>query len=145
MAKYFRLVTGCHGERELKRTRLIAEVNSVRRRLQRNNKYVVTPSDNYVRQWDICTFLALLFTAIVTPAEVAFLDGNFDALWVVNRGIDLIFMADICLQFFIGYKDPTRGNVFINISNCYMYGCVCPCTIWIPVGDAIRYGLQAAK
>ena len=73
------------GEAELKRTRLIAEVNAVRRRLQTNNKYVMAPTDKSVRQWDIVTFLALLFTAVVTPAEVAFLDGNMDALWFVNR------------------------------------------------------------
>ena len=30
-----------------------------------------------------------------------------------------------------------RGNVSINISNCYMYGCVCPCTVWIPLGDLL--------
>lgn len=110
-----RYVVGpARGENELKRTRLIAEVSAVRKRLQRNNKYVVSPNDNFIRQWDIVTFLALLFTAIVTPAEVAFLDGDFDALWVINRGIDLIFIMDICMQFFIGYKDPKRGNVFIN-------------------------------
>ena len=28
-----------------------------------------------------------------------------------------------------------RGNVSINIFNCYMYGWVCPCTVWIPLGD----------
>ena len=54
---------------------------------------------------------------------------------------EVFFERDIGDKCSIDYN----GNVFINISNCYMYGCVCPCTIWIPVGDAIRYGLQAAK
>ena len=37
------------------------------------------------------------------PVQVAFLQGKFDALWVVNRFIDAIFIADICLQFFIAF------------------------------------------
>ena len=135
------------GEAELKRTRLIAEVNAVRRRLQTNNKYVMAPTDKSVRQWDIVTFLALLFTAVVTPAEVAFLDGNMDALWFVNRTIDLVFISDICLQFFIGYKDASRGNVFINdrvlIAKRYMRSWFwIDCVSTFPI-DVVAYAADA--
>ena len=99
------------------------EVDAVRRRLWRSNTYVLSPNDRAVKRWDLITFAALLFTAIVTPAEVAFID-DVDAkqiwtlfanpLWVLNRCVDVTFLCDICLQFFIGYRDPSRGNVFIH-------------------------------
>ena len=49
--------------------------------------------------------LALIFTAIVTMAEVSFVEnpGCMDELFFVNRGVDVIFTFDMCLQFFLMY------------------------------------------
>ncbi len=45
--------------------------------------------------------LALVFTALVTPYEVAFLVPTWDGLFAVNRLIDLVFLKDpamICFK-----------------------------------------------
>ena len=60
--------------------------------------------------WDVTTTLALAYTALVTPIEIAFfpnetLGWNMSsrelAWFMVNRVVDLIFVFDIILQFFI--------------------------------------------
>ena len=71
----------------------------MRNRLHTKNRWVLSPNDKAIRRWDLVTFAALLFTAVVTPAEVAFLDPKdnwpFDALFWINRLVDFVFMWDI--------------------------------------------------
>ena len=56
--------------------------------------------------WDVIAAIALLFTVIVTPFEVGFLKApetvaDLDALFFINRVVDLVFIVDMGLQFFI--------------------------------------------
>lgn len=65
--------------------------------------------------WDLATSLALLWTAVVTPVEVAFLvtpggDKRWsDGLYLTNRLIDVVFLSDMVLQFFVGFADEKNG------------------------------------
>ena len=47
--------------------------------------------------------MALIYTAIVTPVEVAFLAPPIDRLrngvFLANRGVDIIFIIDMLIQF----------------------------------------------
>ena len=69
-----------------------------------------------MKRWDIAVILCLLFTALVTPYEVAFLDTALDdSLFAVNRLVDLVFVKDICLQFFLKVQVSTKqGTVLIK-------------------------------
>ena len=49
--------------------------------------------------WDALTTLCLLFTASVTPFEVALLPVAFDALFLLNRVVDAILLLDVGVQF----------------------------------------------
>ena len=66
--------------------------------------------------WDATSMLALMFTAIVTPFEVGFMDGPpassrwSDDLFLLNRVVDLIFILDIVLQFCLGYSVASGGG-----------------------------------
>ena len=58
--------------------------------------------------WDTLTVLALLFTALVTPYEVALLEPPVswsaaarDVLFIVNRIVDLVFLFDMFVQFLL--------------------------------------------
>ena len=63
--------------------------------------------------WDSFAMFALIFTALVSPFEVSFLDGGEqDGLWWLNRLVDLIFITDTCLQFFLMYQD--EHGVWVN-------------------------------
>ena len=74
--------------------------------------------------WDLLCVIALLFVALVTPFEVAFLESPRSAadigqrfssvgwLWCVNRLVDVIFTIDLVLQFRLMYKtsDVMQGD-----------------------------------
>ena len=53
--------------------------------------------------------VALVFVAFVTPYEVGLLDdthqGSMILLFVMNRCVDLLFMLDIVVQFFVPYRN----------------------------------------
>mgnify|MGYP001333030335 CR=1 FL=1 len=60
---------------------------------------------------------ALLFTAVVTPVEVAFLDEgrHITTLWWVNRVVDLCFLIDMLLCFNMAYQvSPSRGGHWVH-------------------------------
>lgn len=61
---------------------------------------------------------ALAFTAIVTPVEVAFVNGGqyITEMWVINRLVDLCFVVDIFLTFNLAYQEPMDkgGNWIFN-------------------------------
>jgi hypothetical protein len=64
-----------------------------------------------MRRWDIIIVVAIMFTALVTPFEIALLDpaefndiSSWDALFVMNRGVDVVFISDLFIQFFLAYQ-----------------------------------------
>jgi len=58
--------------------------------------------------WDTVTVIALAFVAIIAPIQVAMFEAQFDAMFVLNCLVDLLFAVDLVLQFFIMY--PQRTN-----------------------------------
>lgn len=93
---------------------------------------------------DIVVACALIFTVIVTPFEVAFLSPaeRVDVLFVLNRLMDIIFFADMVMQFALMY--PTDGARFegskweddpVKIARTYL-------TSWFLV-DAFSIGVSA--
>ena len=100
-----------------------AHVQKIRKQLEsrdQGKKYVLVPGQNrFLSYWDLCSASALLYTAILTPFEVAFLSpaGGGNQAWlepwfVINRILDFIFSVDIILQFFTAYRriDPETGS-----------------------------------
>ena len=76
------------------------------------SKYLIDPrKHHWMAKWDLLVVFALMFTAIVTPLEVVFLDEGFylSTLWVLNRVIDLTFTIDILIIFNLIYMDPIGG------------------------------------
>lgn len=79
---------------------------------------LILPDSVYMQRWDIVTLLALMFTAFVTPYEVALLESEvdyfkintWDPLFVVNRLIDLIFLKDMVMQFFLAFRLKSKGG-----------------------------------
>ena len=64
------------------------------RRYEQRNKGIIDPKDStWMKRWDIILMLALIFTAVVTPVEVAFMSEgeHITSLWMLNRAVDLIF------------------------------------------------------
>lgn len=78
-------------------------------------KCVINPNGEFCKSWDLLMVSLLLFTAAVTPFEVAFLVSNgVDALFVINRLVDLGFIADMGVNFFLGYYDAAEARMVWN-------------------------------
>ena len=64
--------------------------------------WLVDPrTSKWVAYWDLAVAVALIFTATLTPYEVAFLPpakAATDGLFIFNRLIDLAFIMDLGLQ-----------------------------------------------
>lgn len=67
------------------------------------------------RSWDFFTLAALLYTATITPYEVCLLweEPKFSSdvgswltpLFVLNWIVNLVFIVDICFNFFLPYRE----------------------------------------
>ena len=70
-------------------------------------RYVIDPrKSKYLKYWDSVAAAALIFTALVTPLEVGFLhraESADEPIFVANRVVDVIFLFDVFLQFFIAF------------------------------------------
>ena len=71
---------------------------------------VLNPNSDFRRQWDMTGFLMLIFVALVTPFEIAFVGGDrLDALKLVNWVVNLYFLFDLFLNFNTGYFNYKDG------------------------------------
>ena len=82
-----------------------------RARELKRSKYLLDPrTSKLIISWDVVTSIALIFTAIMTPVEVGFMDIPADrwadGLFITNRCVDIIFIIDVLMQFFIMCASP---------------------------------------
>jgi len=69
--------------------------------------YILSPDAAAMKTWDAALASALIFTAIVTPYEVAFLGPTDDAsnpIFILNRLVDAILLLDMGMQFLLKYR-----------------------------------------
>jgi len=70
---------------------------------------VINPERSaFLEVWDVVTIIALAFVAIVAPIQVCMFEAKLDPLFAINCCVDMIFVVDLILQFFIMY--PKRTN-----------------------------------
>ncbi|CAJ1349613.1 unnamed protein product [Effrenium voratum] len=76
--------------------------------------YVINPeSSRFATMWQCITCSAMVFVAFVTPIQVGLFEMEFDGLLVASLCVDVIFLADMVLQFFTMYpKRTARGIVW---------------------------------
>eukprot|EP00931_Biecheleriopsis_adriatica_P107498 TRINITY_DN8183_c0_g1_i5.p1 TRINITY_DN8183_c0_g1~~TRINITY_DN8183_c0_g1_i5.p1 ORF type:complete len:944 (+),score=150.79 TRINITY_DN8183_c0_g1_i5:57-2888(+) len=94
---------------------VVDQVDMVREALKAR-VYVIDPQSNYMKMWDIIVVLCLIFTALVTPYEIAFLKpGDSMAVTVLNRLVDITFVKDMIMQFFMKVERNTRqGKIWVR-------------------------------
>ncbi|KAA0162943.1 hypothetical protein FNF31_02999 [Cafeteria roenbergensis] len=80
------------------------------------------------RYWDMVLIVCVAVTALFQPFEVAFLNFDDPFASVVNRVIDVVFILDTLVQFFVPYEDSEGNTVTDNcaIAQHYARG-------WLPV------------
>ena len=70
---------------------------------------LIDPNSQFMRRWDLISIGMLVFVMFVTPFEVAYLTTSVNALFFVNRIIDLFFISDMVIQFFLMFRDEEKG------------------------------------
>jgi hypothetical protein len=77
---------------------------------RRLTRFLIDPrTSKYIGSWDGITSVALVFTALCTPYEVAYVpepQSAAEGWFVINRLVDVIFICDFVLQFFVMYLEP---------------------------------------
>ena len=90
---------------------------------ERSKRLVVHPRQTpWFGYWDVVTTLALLYTAIITPFEAGFIGTVYgpaawaDIWFLINRVLDLVFLFDLVLQFFVAYetRDDRGGSIWVE-------------------------------
>jgi len=84
---------------------LIYEESNRQRNLKPYNYFVILPDDPFKKKWDLIIATMLIFTALVSPYRIAFVDVDSTPWTVVETIIDCIFGVDLLLNFFFAYYD----------------------------------------
>ena len=113
-----------HGTQQaLEMQRTAANIAKTLRDKENRSKWVLHPDKNkYLPYWDALTSAALVYTATLTPFETAFIPPvGGAAAWgepwfIANRILDIIFLADLVVQFFVAYQTGSRfgGRVWVT-------------------------------
>ena len=87
---------------------------------------LVHPLSAFMRRWDMITMWLLLYTAIWTPYEVAFVEEKrLSPMYFVNMCINLAFFFDMILNFNLMYFDEKRLQMITDrkmIAKRYLKG-----------------------
>ena len=71
------------------------QVTNAQRAQGDKHSRVILPTAWWMGYWDATTGVALVFTALFTPYEVAILKTRVNGLFFVNQAINLVFVVDI--------------------------------------------------
>lgn len=90
---------------------------SQRRKIEKmkRNPWVLSPRKPWVQKWDLGMTLLLVYTIIMTPYEVAFLQPHYDALFVLNQLASVYFLIDMTVQCRLAYLDPKKKTYVYDL------------------------------
>jgi len=71
--------------------------------------WIILPDNPYKKMWDLLIAFLILYSAIITPYEIAFSDNNKVSWFEVL--IDILLGIDIVLTFFSAYTDDEENLV----------------------------------
>ena len=71
--------------------------------------WIILPDNPYKKMWDLLIAFLILYSAIITPYEIAFSDSNKVSWFEVL--IDILLGIDIVLTFFSAYTDDEENLV----------------------------------
>ena len=69
------------------------------------SEYLIYPSNQYKRAWDMIVLVLILYTASWVPIKVCFIDESGTAQFVFDLMVDFFFLTDIVLTFFTVTQD----------------------------------------
>ena len=91
--------------------------------LDQHSRFLLYPSDPFVKRWQAVTLALLLYTALATPLELAFLPARLDGLFAWNLFVDVAFLLDTVLNFFLTTADPSGHKLSHSHKSVSWIGC----------------------
>ena len=90
------------------------------------SRFIVFPDDPPLQVWGFFMALLMLYTVLITPFRVAFIDDD-DVSWTsVDNAIDGLFFLDLILNAVTAYYDDERnvitshGKIFVRYAKSWM-------------------------
>ncbi|KAK4769940.1 hypothetical protein SAY87_030472 [Trapa incisa] len=68
-------------------------------------KYIISPYNPQYRAWEMLLVILVLYSAWISPFELAFLTYKRNALFILDQVVNTFFAIDIVLTFFVAYLD----------------------------------------
>ncbi|ETW07541.1 hypothetical protein H310_02033 [Aphanomyces invadans] len=70
------------------------------------------PNSQFRAGWDLFMIVLLVYTALLTPYEIAFVDTvSLDGLFIVDRTVDLSFLVDMMFNFMTPFIDKENNQL----------------------------------
>jgi hypothetical protein len=85
----------------------ISEIDAAR-------KWLIMPGGWFSTRWDMVLIVALLFTTVITPYEVALLPVTVNGMFVLNRIVDLVFLVDIWVNMNLMFTTAWNPDAHVN-------------------------------
>ena len=79
--------------------------------------YIIDPrKSRYLAWFDAVAGICLIYVSVATPLEVGYvpLSGKVDTLFLINRVTDAVFIAEMCVQFFVMFPSNTQKGVWVH-------------------------------
>ena len=71
-----------------------------------SKKFILSPFSSQRAMWDAVILIVMVYVSFITPFQIAFIeveaDTNVDALFILDRLVDVIFVVDFFLSFVTG-------------------------------------------
>lgn len=107
---------------------------------------LLDPHSSEMYRWDMFIAVLLIYTAIVAPIEVVFSkDLKFNALFYLNRFVDIGFVIDLLIQFRLSYFSSKTGKWVVDtkeIAYHYMRGWFVLDVLATTPWDLISFGIE---
>ncbi|ERM99785.1 hypothetical protein AMTRI_Chr11g102180 [Amborella trichopoda] len=76
-----------------------------------NGCHVIDPNERFYRCWVKIIVFWSTYSSFFTPLEFGFYRGLPEHLQTLDMSVQIVFLADVILQFFVAYKDPHTYNM----------------------------------
>lgn len=77
-------------------------------KMRHDCRFIWWPTYSRVQDWELVLFVALFYTFLMTPFQVAFLASTPISIFVLNRIVDVLLCIDMFLVFFIAVEVETE-------------------------------------
>ena len=75
------------------------------RHFKKYKGFILFPDDPFKKFWDMFIMVLLLIAFVITPYKIAFIEKETIAWLIIETLIDLMFLIDIFLNFFMAYHN----------------------------------------